>query len=66
MDGFFECSRDAETQNNRSVWASWGGLENRVVIAVVAYFEGETIQAWSSKMIVVGKYKDVPTAIDKG
>jgi len=35
-------------------------------VAVVAYFEGETIQAWSSKMIVVGRYKDEPTANDKG
>jgi hypothetical protein len=35
-------------------------------VAVVAYFEGETIQAWSSKMVVVGKYKDEPTANDKG
>jgi hypothetical protein len=32
----------------------------------VAYFEGDTIQAWSSKMIVVGRYKDLPTATDKG
>ena len=35
-------------------------------VAVVAYFEGETIQAWSSKMIVVGNYKVDPTANDKG
>ena len=35
-------------------------------VAVVAYFEGETIQSWSSKMIVVGRYKDDPTAADKG
>jgi hypothetical protein len=35
-------------------------------VAVVAYFEGETIQEWSSKMIVVGKYRDEPTASDKG
>ena len=35
-------------------------------VAVVAYFEGETIQSWSSKMIVVGRYKDDPTATDKG
>jgi len=24
-------------------------------VAVVAYFEGDTLQSWSSKMIVVGK-----------
>lgn len=35
-------------------------------VAVVAYFAGDTIQSWSSKMIVVGKYKDDPTATDKG
>ena len=35
-------------------------------VAVVAYFEGETIQSWSSKMIVVGRYKDEPTAKDRG
>jgi hypothetical protein len=33
---------------------------------VVAYFEGEAIQAWSSKMVVVGRYKDDPTQNDKG
>jgi len=35
-------------------------------VAVVAYFEGETIQSWSSKMIVVGRYKDEPTMKDRG
>jgi len=35
-------------------------------VAVVAYFEGETIQSWSSKMLVVGRYKDDPKAGDKG
>lgn len=35
-------------------------------VAVVAYFDGDTIQSWSSKMIVVGRYKDAPTATDKG
>jgi hypothetical protein len=34
--------------------------------AVVAYYEGDTIQSWSSKMLVVGRYKDEPTANDKG
>jgi hypothetical protein len=29
--------------------------------AVVAYFEGDTIQAWSSKMVVVGRMKNLPT-----
>jgi hypothetical protein len=35
-------------------------------VAVVAYFEGDSIQAWSSKMIVVGRMKDNPTPTDKG
>jgi hypothetical protein len=35
-------------------------------VAVVAYFEGDMIQSWSSRMIVVGRYKDAPTATDKG
>ena len=35
-------------------------------VAVVAYFEGETIQSWSSKMLVVGRYKDEPKADNKG
>lgn len=34
--------------------------------AVVAYFEGDTIESWTSKMLVVGKYKDAPTATNKG
>ncbi|WP_263359671.1 hypothetical protein [Acidicapsa ligni] len=35
-------------------------------VAVVAYFQDETIQTWSSKMTVVGNYKVDPTAGDKG
>ncbi len=36
-------------------------------VAVVAYFEGEGgVQAWSSKMAVVGKLKDEPTGEKKG
>ncbi len=35
-------------------------------VALVAYFAGDTIQSWSSKMVVVGRYKDDPTATDKG
>ena len=35
-------------------------------VAVEAYFKGDTIQSWSSKMIVVSRYKDAPTATDKG
>lgn len=35
-------------------------------VAVVATFEGETVQSWSSKMLVIGRYKDDPKADDKG
>jgi hypothetical protein len=35
-------------------------------VAVVAYSPGETIQGWSSKMAVVGKMKDAPSATEKG
>ena len=35
-------------------------------VAVVAYFEGDSIQSWSSKMIVVGRMKDNPSPTDKG
>lgn len=35
-------------------------------VAIVAYFEGTGIQAWSSKMIVVGRMKDEPTDTNKG
>lgn len=35
-------------------------------VALVAYFEGDDIQSWESKMIVVGKRKDPSTATDPG
>jgi hypothetical protein len=35
-------------------------------VAVVAYFEGDSIQSWSSKMMVIGRMKDNPSATDKG
>jgi len=35
-------------------------------VAVVAYFEGDSIQSWSSKMLVVGRMKDNPSPTDKG
>lgn len=35
-------------------------------VAVLAYFEGDKIQSWTSKMLVVGRLKDDPTATDKG
>ena len=35
-------------------------------VAVVAYAQGESIQGWSSKMAVVGRMKDAPSATEKG
>ncbi len=35
-------------------------------VAVVAYFEGESVASWSSKMAVVGRMKDSPSQADKG
>jgi len=35
-------------------------------VAVVAYFEGDTLQAWSSKMVVVGRMKDAPSTGNNG
>jgi hypothetical protein len=35
-------------------------------VAVVAYFEGDIVKSWTSKMIVVGRMKDEPSATDKG
>lgn len=35
-------------------------------VALVAYFEGDSIQSWSSKMLVVGRMKDNPTDTKKG
>jgi len=35
-------------------------------VAVVAYAQGDTIQGWTSKMAVVGRMKDAPSATEKG
>ncbi len=35
-------------------------------VAVVAYAPGQMIQGWTSKMAVVGKMKDPPSATEKG
>jgi len=35
-------------------------------VAVVAYFDGNSIQSWTSKMAVVGRMKDEPSATSKG
>ena len=35
-------------------------------VAVVSYAPGDTVQGWLSKMAVVGRMKDAPTATTKG
>ncbi len=35
-------------------------------VAVVAYAQGDSIQGWTSKMAVVGRMKDAPSATEKG
>jgi hypothetical protein len=35
-------------------------------VALVAWFEGESIQSWKSRMVVVGKLKDEPSQTSKG
>jgi hypothetical protein len=35
-------------------------------VAIVAYFEGDKIQSWSSKMLVIGRMRDEPSQTDKG
>jgi hypothetical protein len=35
-------------------------------VAVVAYAQGDAIQGWTSKMAVVGRMKDAPSATEKG
>ncbi|HEY6384889.1 MAG TPA: ThuA domain-containing protein [Candidatus Acidoferrum sp.] len=35
-------------------------------VAIVAYFEGDKIQSWSSKMLVIGRMRDEPSPTDKG
>lgn len=35
-------------------------------VAVVSYAQGDTIQGWASRMAVVGRMKDAPSATEKG
>ena len=35
-------------------------------VGVVAYAEGDTIQSWTSKMVVMGRMKDAPSAGNNG
>lgn len=58
----FDAAADAAltAMRRRAVELNIGG------VAVVAIFEGEKIAAWSSKMAVVGRMKDEPSAAGKG
>ena len=42
------------------------GELNITGVAVVAYFEGDRIEGWNSRMAVVGRMKDEPSATGKG
>jgi hypothetical protein len=35
-------------------------------VAVVAYFQGDKIESWSSKMLVIGRMRDEPSDTNKG
>jgi hypothetical protein len=35
-------------------------------VAVVAYFPGDKVQYWSSKMLVIGRMRDEPSDTNKG
>src|SRR5208282_1436225 len=58
----FDASADAAllAMKKRATELKIGG------VAVVAYFEGDTLQAWSSKMVVVGRMKDAPSTGNNG
>jgi hypothetical protein len=52
--------------------AALGAMKKRAAelkmggVAVVSYAQGDTIQGWTSKMAVVGRMKDAPSATEKG
>lgn len=58
----FDMAADAAlvAMRKRAVELNIGG------VAVVATFEGEKIEGWTSKMVVVGRMKDEPSAAGKG
>ena len=45
---------------------SRAGELNTSGVAVVAFIPGDSLQSWTSRMVVVGRYKDLPSATDKG
>ena len=59
-------SFDAAANAALSAMRQRAGELNIGGVAVVAYFEGDRIESWSSKMAVVGRMKDEPTATQKG
>ena len=71
-----EPARAAKSRNEKKFDALVGqalaAMEKRAAelkiggVAVVSYAQGDTIQGWTSKMKVVGRMKDTPTADNKG
>lgn len=57
---------DAGAEAALTAMRSRAELLNIGGVAVVAYFEGESIQSWQSRMLVVGRVKDEPTATSPG
>ena len=55
-------SFDAAATEALSAMRARAGELHITGVAVVATFEGETIQTWKSEMLVVGRYKDDPKA----
>jgi hypothetical protein len=80
MGAHEELLADHKAASNFAAAGSFNELSRRVLVAmkehaaaigvtgvaVAAYFDGEQIQSWESKMIVVGKRKDPPTATAPG
>jgi hypothetical protein len=59
--GFDDASEDVlSAMRKRAAELAVGG------VALVAWFEGESIQSWKSRMAVVGKLKNEPTQSSKG
>lgn len=57
---------DADAQAALNAMRSRAAQLNIGGVAVVAYFEGESIQSWQSRMLVVGRVEDEPTATNPG
>ena len=72
MDPLFGHAPAGVNPFNRLADSALAAMRKRAVelgiggVAVVAYFEGDKIQSWSSKMVVIGRLKDDPSQTDKG